>query len=451
MNNTIGILREAINKKGEMRVALTPAYTADMIKKGYRLIVQPAKNPETGEIKRAFEDKEYLEAGAEINEDLSGAEVIFGLKEIPVKRILPEKTYFLFSHTYKGQLKNREMLKAFIDLRTTVIDYELVRNENNHRLITAFTYNAGYAGMVDTLWALGQRLNVKGIENPFENIPQAIEGEDLQSIKDLIKETGKKIIEEGTPDEIPPVIVCFLGKGKTSSGAQQILDLLPVREIAPDQLEEVFHNGSRNKVYKLILTINEMYRLKAGEGIDMEAYMKLNKKQKRQHYLLNPEFYETNLDKVLPYISVLMNCILWDPKYPRALPKSLMKENFKKNRNLIAIGDITCDPNGSVEFSMETWIDDPVYVYNPLSETIRMGFEGEGIAVMSVTNLPCEFSGDASRQFSKDLSPFLDAVISADYRGSLENSGLPPEIKKAVLIWKGSFTDDFFYMNNYIA
>ena len=451
MNNTIGILREAINKKGEMRVALTPAYAADMIQKGYRLIVQPAKNPETYEIKRAFDDKEYLDAGAEINEDLSPAEVIFGLKEIPVKRILPEKTYYLFSHTYKGQLKNRDMLKTFIDLRTTVIDYELIRNENNHRLITAFTYNAGYAGMVDTLWALGQRLKVKGIENPFENIPQAIEGEDLQSIKDLIKETGKKIIEKGTPDEIPPVIVCFLGKGKTSSGAQHILDLLPVREITSEQLEEVFHNGSRNKVYKLILTINEMYRLKAGEGIDIEGYMKLNKKQKRQHYLLNPEFYETNLDKVLPYISVLMNCILWDSKYPRALPKSLMKENFKKNRNLIAIGDITCDPNGSIEFSMETWIDDPVYIYNPLSETIRMGFEGEGTAVMSVTNLPCEFSEDASRQFNKDLSPFLDAVISADYKGNLDESGLPPEIKKAVLIWKGRFTDDFYYMNKYIA
>ena len=97
MNNTIGILREAINKKGEMRVALTPAYAADMIQKGYRLIVQPAKNPETYEIKRAFDDKEYLDAGAEINEDLSPAEVIFGLKEIPVKRILPEKTYYLFS------------------------------------------------------------------------------------------------------------------------------------------------------------------------------------------------------------------------------------------------------------------------------------------------------------------------------------------------------------------
>ncbi len=451
MNNTIGILREAINKKGEKRVAVTPSFAAGIVRQGYKLIVQPARNPSTGEIKRAFPDDEYLKAGAEINEDLSKTDVIFGLKEIPVKRILPEKVYLLFSHTYKGQLKNREMLKAFIDLRTTVIDYELIRDENGHRLITAFTYNAGYAGMVDTLWSFGQKLKMKGIPNPFETIPQAVEGEDLQSIRDLISDAGKQISEYGTPPDIPPVITCFLGKGKTSYGAQQIYDLLPVEEITPDKLQEVFFHGSRKKVYKLILTINDAYRLKAGEGINPDTYQRLNKKQKRQHYLIYPEFYESNLDKILPNVSILMNCILWEPKYPRALPKSLMKDIFKESRNLIAIGDITCDPNGSIEFSKETWIDDPVYIYNPLSETVKMGFEGDGVAVMSVTNLPCEFSTDASRQFSKDLSSFLDAIISADYKNSLEESGLPDEVKRAVIIWKGEFTDDYFYMKNYIV
>ena len=451
MNNTIGILREAINKKGEKRVAVTPKFAAEIVKHGYKLIVQPAINPSTGEIKRAFHDDEYLKAGAEINEDLSKTNVIFGLKEIPVKRILPEKVYLLFSHTFKGQLKNREMLKTFIDLRTTLIDYELIRDEHGHRLITAFTFNAGYAGMVDTLWSFGQRLKMKGVPNPFENIPQAVEGEDLQSIEDIISDAGKQISKYGTPSDIPPLITCFLGKGKTSFGAQKIYDLLPVEEITMDRLKEVYFNGSRKKVYKLVLTINEMYRLKAGEGIDPEVYQRLNKKERRQHYLIYPEFYESNLDTILPYISILMNCILWEPKYPRALPKALMKELFKKNRNIIAIGDITCDPNGSVEFSKETWIDDPVYIYNPLSETVKMGFDGEGVAVMSVTNLPCEFSTDASRQFSKDLSPFLYSIISADYNNSLEKSGLPDEIKRAVIIWKGNFTDDYFYMKNYIG
>ena len=450
MNNTIGILREGINKKGEKRVAITPAYAAGIVHKGHRLIVQPAENPDSGEIKRAFKDEDYAAIGAEINEDLRAADVIFGLKEIPVKRILPEKTYLLFSHTYKGQLKNREMLKAFINLRTNIIDYELIRDENNQRLITAFTYNAGYAGMVDSLWSLGQRLSLKRIQNPFVKIPQAIDGEDLQAIKDLVAEAGKNISVMGTPEEIPPVITCFLGKGKTSFAAQQIYDLLPVIEITPDRIEEVFNAGSRKHVYKLVLNINDMYRLKAGEGIDMEAYAKMTKKQKRQHYLVNPEFYESNLDKVLPYLTLLMNCIIWEPRYPHAVPNSLMKDIYKKSKTLMVIGDITCDPNGSIEFSRETWIDDPVFIYNPFSETIRMGFEGDGVAVMAVTNLPCEFSADASRQFSSDLSGYIDSIISADYRGRIQDSSLPAAVKRAVIIWKGSFTDDYFYMKNYI-
>ena len=152
--------------------------------------------------------------------------------------------------------------------------------------------------MVDTLWAFGQRLKIKGISNPFENIPQAIEGEDLQSISDLISEAGRQISENGTPAGIPPIITCFLGKGKTSFGAQQIYNLLPVEEIKSDRLEEIFHHGSRHKVYKLILSINETYRLKAGEGIDPDNYQRLNKKEKRQHYLIYPEFYESNLDVI---------------------------------------------------------------------------------------------------------------------------------------------------------
>ena len=93
-----------------------------------------------------------------------------------------------------------------------------------------------------------------------------------------------------------------------------------------------------------------------------------------------------------------------------------MKKIYKEYKTLQVIGDITCDPNGSIEFSKETWIDDPVYIYNPETETITDGFEGEGIAVMAVTNLPCEFSADASIQFGGNLAPFYKNIVSADYK-----------------------------------
>ena len=47
---------------------------------GHNLIVQSSVHPETGEVKRVFADELYKQVGAEINEDLAEADVIFGLK-----------------------------------------------------------------------------------------------------------------------------------------------------------------------------------------------------------------------------------------------------------------------------------------------------------------------------------------------------------------------------------
>lgn len=451
MKKTIGIIREGMSKRGEKRVAITPRFAKEIVGWGYRLIVQPAKHPKTGDIKRAFPDSDYKKTGAEISEDLSPARIIFGLKEISHTRILPDKVYYYFSHTHKGQIKNRLMLRSLVENRATLIDYELITDDKNNRLITAFTYNAGYAGMVDTLWTLGKRFRLSGISNAFEAIPQAVEGQDLLRVKNILHKVAHKIEHEGTPETIPPVIVCFLGKGKTAHGAREIFDILPHKDITIDELETVFTQGSRKKLYALQIGAEDIYRLKEKFDNNSEMFEKLNKIGKRHFYYEHPDYFESNLDNVLPFITVLMNCIAWSPQYPRSVTKELMKNIYSRHKTLIAIGDITCDPNGSIEFSKETWIDDPVYIYNPLSEEIKNGFDGEGIAVMAVTNLPCEFSADASTQFSDNLYPFLKPILSADYRGRLRDSNLPAEIKRAVILWKGKFTNNYVYMKKYLA
>ena len=450
MKNIIGVLREGLSKKGEKRVAVTPEYAKQIVEWGYKLVVQPAAHPKTGEIKRAFNDEEYKNAGAEISEDLSPADVIFGLKEIDTDRILPNKTYLFFSHTHKGQKKNRTMLQTLVENNSTIIDYELIRTNKNIRLVTAFTYNAGYAGMVDSLWTLGNRLKINGVPNPFELLHQAIEEEHLTKAKESFKLAAKEIESNGTPVELPPIIVCFLGKGKTAQGTREMFDILPHEDISIEKLKETYHNGSRKRLYALHIDIEEIYRLKKDSPLSVEKYNELDVKDKWQVYFDNPKFFETNLDIVFPYITVLMNCIIWSDKYPRTTTKSLMKKIYKEHKTFLVIGDITCDPNGSIEFSKERWIDDPVYIYNTETETITDGSEGEGIAVMAVTNLPCEFSADASIQFGGDLAPFYNNIVSADYKKSIDDSELAPEIKRAVIMWNGEFTEEFEYMKAFI-
>ena len=207
---------------------------------------------------------------------------------------------------------------------------------------------------------------------------------------------------------------------------------------------------SEIKLYAFQIQPDEIYRFKK-EMIDKEEnFRKLNALERLKYYLANPNYFETNLDIVLPYISVLMNCVIWSHEYPRSITKKLMRDVYSKSKTLIAIGDITCDPNGSIEFSKETWIDNPVYIYNPENESIKDGFDGKGIAVMAVTNLPCEFSSDASNQFSENLQPYLKAIVSANYKESLQESNLPDDIKRAVIMWKGKFTKKYSYMKEYI-
>ena len=451
MKNIIGILREGLSKKGEKRVAITAENAKHILGWGHKLIVQSAINPKTGEIKRIFPDIAYKRVGAIIDEDLSPANVIFGLKEMHISRILPNKVYLLFSHTHKGQLKNRKLLQAFVKNYSTVIDYELIRNDENNRLITAFTYNAGYAGMVNTLWVLGKRLKIKGIHNPFESVLQSIEEEHLYKAREHFLHVANKIESRGTPRKLPPIIVCFLGKGRTAKGALEMFNILPYENILIEQLKEVYENGSRKKLHVLHIQRDKIYRLKEKSLHLGGKYNLLSDREKRNFYNENPQHFESNLENILPYITVLMSCIIWSQEYPRTVTKEMMKNIYKKNKTLQVIGDITCDPNGSIEFSKETWIDNPVYIYNPTTGKIKDGFEGEGVAVMAVTNLPSEFSADASEEFSNDLFPFLKNIVSANYGHTLDQSKLSPEIQRAVIMWKGEFTEEYKYLRKFIC
>ncbi len=449
MRNFIGIRREDADKKGEKRVAIVPELVEEMAEKGFQFWVQPAKHPKNGETKRAFLDTEYAYAGASIDEDLQDCRVIFGLKEIGIDHILSQKTYLFFSHTHKGQIKNRPMLKKLVQQKASLIDYELIQHKEGGRILTSFTYFAGYAGMIDSLWTLGKRLEGEGHNTVFSNIPQAVEKGDLQEIRNLFHEIGMKIRENGTPTELPPVITCFLGNGKTSSGAQEIYDILPVREIKLHELQETYEEGDRKYIYKLVLDIPEMYRFKMDSPYHEK---KMVRTDLINLYLKEPYHFESNLDQVFPYSMMMMNCIIWAPEFPRLLSREDTARWHKEHKTLRVIGDITCDPEGAIQFSKETWIDRPVFIYDPQTRNEKFGFEGEGIAVMAVTNLPCEFPADASSRFSKELSPYLPAILLADYdSNSPEEAGLPSEIVGATILWKGKFTPTYKYMSLFIT
>ena len=91
---TLSIVREA--RTDENRTPITPNQVQKLIKKfpDLRILVQTSQ-------KRCFRDKDYLNAGAEITDDISNADFIFGVKEMDISTLVENKTYLFFSHTTK--------------------------------------------------------------------------------------------------------------------------------------------------------------------------------------------------------------------------------------------------------------------------------------------------------------------------------------------------------------
>lgn len=419
----------------ERRAPLTPRHVERLINgKQLDIIVQTSP-------KRVFTDQEYLDAGAIIADNLDDCSVILGVKEMPVSFFQPGKTYVFFSHVIKGQSYNMPMLKKMMELGCNLIDYEKIVDEQGKRLIFFGRY-AGLAGMINSLWSLGLRLKEFGFDTPFLKLKQAHLYTSLNEARQVISEIGQEIAEKGMPDELRPFTVGFTGYGNVSQGAQEILGLLPVKEISPEKLLDLKKRNHlpNNLIYKVIFKEEHLSTHNEGREFDLHDYYS------------NPENYHGVFEKYIPHLSVLMNCMYWDTRYPRIITKDYLAEAFKTgNPKLTVIGDVTCDPDGSVEITHHgTEIEDPVFVYNPFTGKPVMGHKGPGILVMAVDILPSELPRDSSAGFADTLVNFVKPISDCDFTEPFEDLDIPRAIKKALILHNGELTTDYKYLEQYV-
>lgn len=439
MTAKIGIRREDKNK-WERRVPLIPSDVADLVKdSGIQFVVQPSPI-------RVFPQDEYEEAGARVDEDISGCDIVFAVKEIPMDMFREGQTYVFFSHTVKGQSYNMDMLRKLKEMKCNLIDYERIVNEKNQRLIF-FGKHAGLAGMIDTFCALGARLDWEELSpNPFKAVNMSYTYDSLGEAMEKIRErAGDQVKKNGLPVEMCPFIVGVAGYGNVASGVQEILDLFPVETLEPEELEPFIEKGGfdRRKIYKTVFKEEHLVMPKE-EG----AAFELN------DYYTNPDKYRSAFNRYLPYLNMLMNCIYWDTPYPRIFTKEDARKLYltPKPPRIKIVGDITCDIDGSIEFTAKpTEPDNPVFVYDPEEDVIIDGVRGNGPVVMAVDNLPCELPREASGEFSRALKPFVHQMAKADFNSSFDQLELPDPIKKALILHLGEFTPEYTFMEKFLS
>jgi len=431
---TIGIRRED-KDRWERRVPLSPDHVQQLVDQGIDVIVQPSNL-------RIFDNESYVEAGAKLQEDLSPSDLIIAVKEVPKELLIPNKTYMFFSHTIKAQPDNMSMLDSILQKNIRLIDYEKIVDDNEQRLVRFGRY-AGIAGMIDILRALGNRLLFLKHSTPFLHIGYTHMYMSLEKAKEQVRIVGEEITLKGLPRDFSPLVFIFTGgEGNCSQGAQEIFKLLPHKFVTVDELPTLVKSkdpGHRFRVYGCVVSSK-----------DIMVPKNPNTSFSKADYYANPDKYECQFaTKVAPYATVIVNNTYWDSRYPRLLTKAQTRELYKKRCKLIAVADISCDVNGSIEAMTKTTnIDEPLFLYNPITGQTSDSIDGNGIMFLSVSNLPTELPKEASCHFGDMLLPFLPAAarskINIPYPEMKKD--LPMELYKAIITANGQLTPPYQYI-----
>ncbi|KAJ2726791.1 hypothetical protein GGI07_000302 [Coemansia sp. Benny D115] len=426
----LGIRREDKNR-WERRVALTPKHVKKLIKEtGAQVLVQPSNT-------RIFNNDSFEKAGAVIEEDLAKADAILGIKEVPIEKLIPNKTYLIFSHTHKGQTYNMPSLRAFLNENIRLIDYELMVDPSSNKRLVLFGKHAGYAGMIDGLHGLGQRLLALGYNSPFIHMGQAHVYPNLECVNTKLRHVGNIIADQGLPEAFAPMVFVFTGSGNVAQGARAIFDRLPHENITVDDLPRIFADRY-NERYKNRLLALQISAKDYLERIDGGVF-------NREEYLQHPERYRSIFaEKIAPYTTMLVNGIYWESKYPRILTTqdlaAIQNQRNLKHR-MLAIADISCDIGGSLEFmSHASTIDSPFFYVdarNGLTE--HKDIEKPGVQINSIDNLPTELPFEASQHFGDSLYPFAKALAAGDLSH--------PVLKRAIICENGSLQEQHKHLD----
>lgn len=397
----IGVLKETKTPQ-DNRVPLTPSQCAILLEENpdTQIVVQPSAH-------RCYTDDEYRYHGVEISNDLSGCEILLGIKEVAIDTLIPNKTYFFFSHTIKKQPHNKKLLKAVLEKNIRLIDWETLTDEKRKRLI-AFGRWAGIVGAYHAIRMIG----LKDGTFDIKQMSQCHNFAEAQHEFIKLKFKPHKIVLTGT--------------GRVSNGAAFLLDLAGIKKVSP-------YNFCYNEFEEIVytqLTSADMYHREGHDKFDSADYH------------AHPNEYSSNFYPFIKAADIMINGIYWDKRIPVFFTKEQMKE---KDFRIKVISDITCDiaPDASVPSTLQpSTIEDPYYGYDPQTEQVTAAFADGVIDVMAVDNLPNELPRDASEDF-----------------GNMLMSRILPELKKpdskiiynATIALNGQLNAPYQYLQDYVS
>ncbi|MDB5234037.1 MAG: alanine dehydrogenase [Hymenobacter sp.] len=402
MSFTIGLLCEG-KTPPDKRVPLTPkkCVEAQTSFPQLRVVVQSSAF-------RSYSDQEYRDLGLEVCDDISGCDVLMGVKEVPIDQLIPNKTYLFFSHTVKRQPANRNLLRAVLKKNITLIDYELLTNERGERIV-AFGRYAGIVGAYNGLLTYGRKHRLFDLKPAHE----CLDMDDMQEEFFKVK-------------KLPPIKMAVTGSGRVAQGALEVLNRMGIRRVS---VYDYLYLDFNEPVYTQLCS-SDYNRRRDGRVWDTTDFHR------------HPQEYESTFGLFLPVTDLLIACAYWHPDAPKLFEEAdTQSRDFRIN----TVADVTCDVNGSVPTTKRSsTILDPAFDYNCQTGELEPAYSRpSNITVMAVDNLPCELPRNASRDFGRQLiDKVLPHLLGPDSEGV---------IARATIARGGELMPRYQYLADYVA
>ena len=393
----IGLIREG-KIPADNRVALTPAQCKWILKNSHEIEIKV----QSSEV-RCFPDREYIMAGAEVKEDLSDCDILFGIKEVPIEQLIPGKIYLFFSHTKKKQPRNQQLLRTILDKKITLIDYECLEHDDGQRII-GFGFFAGVVGAHNGMMAYGNRTGLYKLQRVYK------------------QRSFRELIHTYFGLRLPNVKIAVTGSGRVAHGILEIMNLMGIHEVEPD---DYLRRRFAYPVYT---------QLKGAELY----HNKTTGKYSRADFHEQPDNYQCTFLPYTEQTDILMNGVYWDKNVPRLFEK---KDVHSEHFIIQTIADITDDAEGSVPINLgDQTIEDPIYGVDKNTLTKTDPYLKTSIDLLAVGNLPNELPRDASRYFGEQLIKF---VLEDLVKGGSDI------ISRAMITKDGALCKHFEYLRGY--
>jgi saccharopine dehydrogenase (NAD+, L-lysine-forming) len=396
---TFGVLKERKNPP-DKRVVLTPKACKTILDKyDAKIIVEPSDL-------RVFKESQYQMNGLEISSELDSCDVLFGVKEVPIEALIPNKKYFFFSHTIKKQPYNRGLLQAILKNKIVLYDHETIVDKKSRRLV-AFGRFAGLVGAYNGL-------RTYGLKHQLFELPKAEYLEDLNELMTVLNDL-----------KLPAMKIVLTGKGRVGNGAVEILDAVGIKSVGVDEF------------------LNKEFDEAVYCQIDVADYNLRNdgKEFLKKDFFDNPQEYSGNFYRFAKVSDLYIAGHFYGVGAPYLLTRSdVARDDF----NISVVADISCDIDGPVATTIRpSTIEDPIYGLDPITFEEVDYMDSNAVAVMAVDNLPCELPKDASESFSE---AFVRYVIPAFYNNDADGVLARAQMTTS----EGTLTDRFKYLQDYV-